>query len=74
MVGNKADLEDQREIGSAEAQEFAEDHNLLFMETSAVTGMNVDETFQQVTEKIIDLIDIGSIDPKDEVKSKISLF
>ena len=41
LVGNKADLEDQRKISKEEGEKYKEDQNLdLFMETSAKTGYN----------------------------------
>ncbi|XP_051912520.1 uncharacterized protein LOC127594795 [Hippocampus zosterae] len=35
LVGNKTDLESQRKVGTAEAQEFAEANNLQYIEVSA---------------------------------------
>ena len=41
LVGNKADLEDQRKITKEEGEKYKEEQNLdLFMETSAKTGYN----------------------------------
>ena len=41
LVGNKADLEDQRKISKEEGEKYKEEQNLdLFMETSAKTGYN----------------------------------
>ena len=41
LVGNKADLEDQRKISKEEGENYKEEQNLdLFMETSAKTGYN----------------------------------
>uniref|UniRef100_A0A146MAF4 Ras-related protein Rab-5A n=2 Tax=Lygus hesperus TaxID=30085 RepID=A0A146MAF4_LYGHE len=41
FVGNKIDLEEQREVPTAEAQIYAEENNCLFFESSAKTGENV---------------------------------
>jgi GTPase SAR1 family protein len=35
LIGNKSDLKMEREVTSAEGQEFANKHNLIFFETSA---------------------------------------
>ena len=40
LVGNKTDLEN-RVISEEEGRNFANDNNLLFIETSAKTGDNV---------------------------------
>ena len=36
LLGNKVDLEDQRQVGTAEAADFAQKNNMLFFETSAL--------------------------------------
>ena len=42
MVGNKADLEEERRITKEEGLKYKEEQNLdLFMETSAKTGLNI---------------------------------
>jgi len=45
LVGNKDDLKLEREVSTEEGQEFADKHNLLFMETSAKTGHNIESAF-----------------------------
>ena len=37
LVGNKRDLEDQRDVSYEEASRFAEENGLLFIEASAKT-------------------------------------
>lgn len=44
-----------------EAQTYAEDTGLLFMETSAKTAMNVNELFLAIGERLIVLISTSSI-------------
>ncbi|MGH0158754.1 UNVERIFIED_CONTAM: hypothetical protein FKN15_055517 [Acipenser sinensis] len=45
LAGNKSDLAERRMVEYEEAQTYAEDTGLLFMETSAKTAMNVNELF-----------------------------
>ena len=54
LVGNKCDLEDERQVSVEEGQKFAEDHNLMFIETSAKTAVNVEEAFIRTSKIIYD--------------------
>jgi len=63
LVGNKVDLDDQREVSYEEATRFAEDHQLLFLECSAKTGANVEEAFVRSARLIYENIMNGVLDP-----------
>ncbi|XP_028821350.1 ras-related protein Rab-5C-like [Denticeps clupeoides] len=52
LSGNKADLAQKRAVEVQEAQAYAEDNGLLFMETSAKTAMNVNEIFMAIAKKL----------------------
>lgn len=43
VVGNKCDLDDQRQVSVSEGERFAEEHGITFLETSAKTAVNVEE-------------------------------
>ena len=48
LIGNKADLEEKREVDKNEAEKYKEDYDLdFFIETSAKTGINAQEIFIQ---------------------------
>ena len=50
LAGNKADLASKRMVEFDEAQAYAEENSLLFMETSAKTAMNVNDIFLAIGE------------------------
>eukprot|EP00928_Gymnodinium_smaydae_P047702 TRINITY_DN31851_c0_g1_i1.p1 TRINITY_DN31851_c0_g1~~TRINITY_DN31851_c0_g1_i1.p1 ORF type:complete len:213 (-),score=38.19 TRINITY_DN31851_c0_g1_i1:97-735(-) len=52
IVGNKCDLADQRKVTFDRANTWAQDHNLMFLETSALTGENVQEVFHILATQI----------------------
>ena len=53
LVGNKVDLEDKRIINKEEANKFAEEHNLPYIETSAKDGINIEELFDKSLDKYL---------------------
>lgn len=63
LVGNKADLEEDREVTFMEASRFAQENDILFLETSALTGQNVEEVFLKCARTILSKIENGQINP-----------
>ncbi|XP_043475215.1 ras-related protein Rab-14 isoform X2 [Leptopilina heterotoma] len=59
MIGNKSDLEEQRDVTYEEAKQFADDNGLMFVEASAKTGHNVEEAFLETAKKIFQSIADG---------------
>lgn len=53
LVGNKSDLEKEREVSKEEGEEFAKKNNLIFLETSAKNNDNVQRLFEYFTYKLI---------------------
>ena len=62
LLGNKCDLETQRMVSAEEGQRYAKENGLGFMETSALTGANVNEAFEETAINILEKIKDGSID------------
>eukprot|EP01015_Nassula_variabilis_P027187 TRINITY_DN552_c0_g1_i12.p2 TRINITY_DN552_c0_g1~~TRINITY_DN552_c0_g1_i12.p2 ORF type:complete len:252 (+),score=36.36 TRINITY_DN552_c0_g1_i12:103-858(+) len=52
IVGNKMDLEEQREVPQDQAVRFAQECNCPYFETSALSNMNVNEVFKQLVEEL----------------------
>ncbi|MBW0533147.1 hypothetical protein O181_072862 [Austropuccinia psidii MF-1] len=83
LVGNKSDLCDSnnpsdqsrsssREVLTDEAKEWAQERGLEYIEVSAKTGTNVEETFSKVAQKIYEsgLLDQGN--PSNSTSSRSS--
>ncbi|KAK2531497.1 Rab4a [Columba guinea] len=64
LCGNKKDLDAEREVTFLEASRFAQENELMFLETSALTGENVEEAFVQCARKILNKIESGELDPE----------
>ena len=52
LVGNKSDLEDEREVKKEEGQQQATTFNCPFFETSAKDHVNVDEAFRELVREV----------------------
>ncbi|KAH0791830.1 Ras family protein [Histomonas meleagridis] len=61
LVGNKVDLEDKREVGTQQAKDFGEKHHLEYLETSALSGQNVMESFTRLAYEIANRVSTGQI-------------
>ncbi len=62
LVGNKCDLEDKRQVTYEEGKELADKNELLFFESSAKDGINVDEIFLNSAKEIAKKIEQGYYD------------
>jgi len=67
LVGNKVDLTNERVVDAASGKSLAEKHNILFFETSAKTGQDVDTLFESVAKKLM-----GSV-PQASSSSSVDL-
>ena len=66
LVGNKSDLEDRRQVSTEEGQELADKYGILFYETSAKTGINVENIFFNSADEIARKIDQGYYDLEND--------
>ncbi len=53
LIGNKTDLEAQREVPMEAAQKFAAEHGLLFLETSALDAGSVGCAFETLLAEVM---------------------
>ena len=53
LVGNKSDLEEDRQVTTEDGQKFAEEFGMEFFEVSAKENKNIDEVFSTLFEKTI---------------------
>ena len=67
LVGNKSDLNDKRKVSFEEGKQMAETHKMMFFETSAKTGENVDRIFEESASEICKKIDENYYDLDSDV-------
>lgn len=53
LVGNKSDLMHKRIVSYEEGQQFAKQHNMIFLETSAKSGNSIDQIFTEAAERVV---------------------
>jgi small GTP-binding protein len=61
LVGNKADLEPERQVSSDALKEFVDRHHLETIETSALSGKNVKEAFARMAFEVSTRVANGTI-------------
>lgn len=52
LAGNKADMEGKRKVQTEEAQQYAQENDIIFLETSAKTALNVRNLFVEIAKKL----------------------
>ncbi|KAH8581811.1 RAB6 [Cryptosporidium sp. chipmunk genotype I] len=55
LIGNKADLEDRRQVKYEEAEKLAQENNIMFIETSAKNGYNIKSLFKKLASTLPNL-------------------
>jgi len=64
LVGNKSDREEEREVEWSEASRWAAENDIHFLETSSLTGDNVEAPFLLAARAILLSIESGALDPE----------
>ena len=68
LIGNKADLEGQRQVSKAEAQAFADSNNMLYAEFSAKNAGDVEQAFRESARRVSDVVRKNPRKPSSSVK------
>ena len=55
LLGNKCDMETERQVTKDEGEKLAQKYNLSFFETSNKTGKNIEEAGLELINKILDI-------------------
>jgi len=66
LVGNKCEMEDEREVSEEEGRNFSTRNGMLFFETSAKKNINILKAFETIVDRIVGDIRNGKIDPYNE--------
>ncbi|CAD8086433.1 unnamed protein product [Paramecium primaurelia] len=53
VIGNKNDLDEQKQVETSKAEEYCKSHNMLFMECSAKTADHVNNAFLELSRKLM---------------------
>uniref|UniRef100_A0A915HF74 Ras-related protein Rab-25 n=1 Tax=Romanomermis culicivorax TaxID=13658 RepID=A0A915HF74_ROMCU len=74
LVGNKSDLKSSRAVSTEEAQEFATQNEMLYLETSALNSSNVEQTFKNICVEIHKLLTNNSskLPPMDPGNARLT--
>uniref|UniRef100_A0A6B2LQ30 Uncharacterized protein n=1 Tax=Arcella intermedia TaxID=1963864 RepID=A0A6B2LQ30_9EUKA len=57
LVVNKCDLSDNRKVTTLDAQQFADQLKIQFIETSAKNTTNIEEAFSKMTSAILNRLE-----------------
>ena len=59
-------MQHRRAVSTEEGEQFAQEHGLVFLETSAKTAFNVEEAFINTARAIYDKVQAGTLDVSNE--------
>jgi Ras-related protein Rab-1A len=68
LIGNKCDQNSSRKVEESEAQQFAKDKNLIYLETSAKSDENIQKLFYYCVYKLIKYYDKNDYTEEDNTQ------
>ena len=75
LVGNKIDLESNREVKKEVAEKYAKDKNMMYFEVSAKSGDGIKKLFNDVTNCIMDkILKMNEKDDNNEINPRMSFL
>ncbi|MHA2342081.1 MAG: Rab family GTPase [Candidatus Hodarchaeales archaeon] len=80
LVGNKVDLIEKRRVNVDDVRDYARDNNIIYMESSAKTGLNVEQIFTNIAHNLpeepddIRIHEPLDITIRDEKKSRYTVY
>ena len=75
VLGNKCDMEDKRKVTKEQGMQLAQEHNVKFMETSAMNRTNVEMAFTEVASDIKHKMDQREVaDPFSNVRAPVPIM
>ena len=67
LIGNKKDLVEERQVSQEEVELFSQTNNMIYFETSAKDGDNIDYVFSYTAEKLLEFYKRN----KEELKKQL---
>jgi len=65
ILGNKCDMDENRQVPKDRGEVIAREHGIKFMETSAKNNINIERAFQELAEAILNKTPSGRPDPNE---------
>ncbi|KAK8818362.1 hypothetical protein WA556_006182, partial [Blastocystis sp. ATCC 50177/Nand II] len=79
IAGNKSDMKEQRQVSQADIDAFCQKANLMYVETSAMTGSGVTDLFKSIALKVRESMETNAktgfqlLEVKNETPDKVVL-
>ena len=67
LIGNKNDLVEERQVTQEEAELFSQTNNMMYFETSAKEGDNIDYVFNYTAKKLLEFYEESGNDIKRQL-------